>query len=111
MMFRIGQQVVCIGHHDRILYQDCKLPEVGQVYTIRGVDETGGVLLEEIVNANDHYCIDSRSGLPIDHPGEPSFEPDYFRPLVKRNREAAIEARIAELAKVLGVVQEPADAE
>jgi hypothetical protein len=71
-MFRVGQKVVCVwGARMRCPSASCRNSEVvtGQVYTIRGFEDGGGVLVEEV--------------RPVPHTdGECSWRPERFRPVV-----------------------------
>ena len=75
MSFSIGQRVVCIAPHPEWERVGCKVPQVGGVYTVRGIDETDGLLLEEIHNDGPDgflWSIDAATGQRI-APGEESF--------------------------------------
>lgn len=81
-MFHVGQKVVCIKGHPE--YVGCVVPVVGSTYTIRGVDETCGLLFEEIIN-RIATCFDLSSGA-ISY-GECSFWIDRFRPVIERKTD------------------------
>lgn len=91
MIYRGGQKVVCITAHPEWVPW-CKVPLVGSVYTVRGIDDTGGVLLEEIVNEFSHSGWDMATGRSA--PGEPSFWPDRFRPIIERKTDISVFEKI-----------------
>jgi hypothetical protein len=61
-MFSIGQRVVCIAPHPEWERCGVKVPRVGCIYTVRGIDETDGLLLEEVVNEGCHAFHDMATG-------------------------------------------------
>ena len=90
--FSIGQRVVCIAPHPEWEAVGCRVPRVGHVYTIRAIDETNGVLLEEIIN-DGPGGIDAATGRQI-APGEESFWQHRFRAVAKRKTDISIFKRI-----------------
>jgi hypothetical protein len=68
--FKIGQKVVCIYTFE----DDGETidPVKGEMYTIREIDNLGGLLFEEIINIIRYYS---------EGPAERSFHPCRFRPL------------------------------
>jgi hypothetical protein len=96
MRFSIGQRVVCIAPHPEWEAVGCTVPQVGGVYTVRGIDETDGLLLEEIIN-DGPGSIDAATGQSVP-PGEESFWLYRFRPLAERKTDIAIFKRILESA-------------
>jgi hypothetical protein len=94
MRFHKGQRVICIAPHPEWEQAGCVTPKVGEIYTVRRYDDTDGLLLEEIVNDNgfDH-TINMETG-DIVPPGEDSFIPDRFRPLIERKTDISIFRRI-----------------
>lgn len=88
MIFRVGQKVVCIKAHPEWVRACCAVPLVGRTYTVRGIDDTGGLLLEEIVNRHHPFAFDISTGRLS--PGEASFYVDRFRPVVERKTDIAI---------------------
>jgi hypothetical protein len=80
-MFEIGQKVVCIKQPCPEVW-NCTVPCVGQVYTVRGIEDCndGGdlcIVLDEILNPEMVcYLDDGRTEW-----GEPNFEVWHFRPV------------------------------
>jgi hypothetical protein len=94
MSFHIGQKIVCIAPHPEWAERGCIVPRVGEIYTVRGIDELDGVLLEEIINENPFdYSIDMLTGQEV-AAAEDSFWPHRFRPLVERRTDISIFQRI-----------------
>lgn len=85
-MFHVGQKVVCVRPHHKHQYQRrvTKVPVVGATYKVRGFDDSGGVLLEEVVNPLSEVEDIDAGKISF---GEPSFYPDRFRPLIERKTD------------------------
>ena len=86
-MFSVGQKVVCIALHPEWETRGAKVPRVGCIYTVRGIDETDGLLLEEVVNEENAF-IDVASGDVVE-PGEDSFWQYRFR-AVRRETDISV---------------------
>lgn len=84
MAFRIGQKVVCVRSAIEHVRYDIYLPLVGEIYTVRGFDESGGVLFNEIINPVGRVEDVETGDLSY---SEPSFYPDRFRPLLERKTD------------------------
>jgi hypothetical protein len=95
-MFSIGQRVVCIAPHPEWERCGVKVPRVGCIYTVRGIDETDGLLLEEVVNEGCHAFHDMATGKMV-APGEDSFWPCRFR-AVRRETDISIFRKVLESA-------------
>lgn len=87
-MFQIGQKVVCVADKWAGGYGDEIFPQLGGVYTVRGIDlhRLGsrclvGLWLREIHNEKRLYARG------ID---EASFGADQFRPLIERKTDISI---------------------
>ena len=89
----IGQRVVCIAPHPEWAARGANVPVVGGIYTVRGIDDTDGLLLQEIINVPAEYSIDAATGERV-APGEDSFWPHRFRPIVKRKTDISFFKRI-----------------
>ena len=86
MGFRIGQRVTCIAPHPEWEAVGCKVPQVGSVYTIRGIDDLDGLLLEEVINEPPaDYSINVATGERVT-PAEDSFWQHRFRAIVERRQ-------------------------
>jgi hypothetical protein len=88
MAISIGQKVVCIAPHPEWEERGCRVPKVGGIYTVRGIDETDGLLLEEIIN-DPVACIDAATGKTL-KACEDSFWLHRFRPLVEHKTDISI---------------------
>ena len=88
-MFQIGQKVVCVAGKWDGGYGDEIFPQIGSVYTVRGIDLnrfgsrcTTGLWLCEIHNEKRRYRT---VGFV-----EASFASDCFRPLIERKTDISI---------------------
>jgi hypothetical protein len=104
-MFSVGQKVICIAPHPEWEELDCNVPEVGGVYTVRAIDDTDGLLLDEVVNEGCLACIDRASGKLVAF-GEDSFWQHRFRAVAKRATDIAVFKKI--LDEVTATVPEAA---
>src|SRR5215831_17365925 len=100
-MFSVGQKVICIAPHPEWEGRGAKVPKVGCIYTVRAIDETDGLLLDEIVNAGCHAFIDAASGDAVE-PGEDSFWQHRFR-AVKRDTDISAFRKILDEVAAIGV--------
>jgi hypothetical protein len=99
-MFSVGQKVVCIAPHPEWEERGCIVPKVGGLYTVRAIDETDGLLLEEVINEGCLAWLDTASGLPVT-PGEDSFWQQRFRAVVKRKTDISIFKKMLDEAAVI----------
>lgn len=85
-MFYVGQEVVCIDTKDHWRYATAKIPEKGNIYTIRGFDDCEGLYLEEVVNEKA-LCYNHLGKVAVD---EPSFWITNFRPIQKKKADISV---------------------
>jgi hypothetical protein len=93
-MFRIGQKVCIAPHPEWEANGVLNIPKVGEVYTVRGLGESEGILLEEIRNdPPPDYSIELLTG-EIVPPTEDEFWQCRFRPLVERKTDISVFKKI-----------------
>lgn len=81
-MFRIGQKVVCVDDENFVNYDPSSpSPRKGSLYTIRGFNKTGLVLLEEVIGKPKQFK---------EFYGEGGYFHWRFRPVVTKSTEAGM---------------------
>ena len=101
----IGTQLRFID--DRNLYPDnrdiIKIPELGEIYTVRGFNDIGGIYIEEIKNQDINFV---NSAGKTDNISEPGFSIRRFEPAQTLSKKKSIAKKKIVQIEILPVVEE-----
>lgn len=92
---------------DRNLYPDnrdiIKIPELGEIYTVRGFNDIGGIYLKEIKNQHINFV---NSEGKTDNISEPGFSIRRFEPAQTLSKKKSIAKKKIVQIEILPVVEE-----